>query len=322
MPDYGSKLTDRRFKRLRARIVKLYQQAYREISANTAEYLKKFEAADVEMRAMLEAGKIKKADYDAWKRGKVFTGKQWEAKVEQMQKTLYHADTVATQIVNQSRFGVFADNANFIGYSLEHGAGVDSSFNLYSAESVTRLVKDKPDLLPPKKKPGRDKSFKWYNGRVNQAISQGIVQGESLSDMAKRIGRDTGESCASTILRNARTAHTSAENAGRMEAMRQAEDKGIKLKKRWMATLDSHTRDTHAELDGQTVDIDEPFVVDGMEIMFPGDPNADPSLVWNCRCTMVEVDPEFPDEMTRIDNETREIIGDMTYREWEKWKRE
>lgn len=319
MPDYGRQATDAEYKRLRRRVVKIYQQAYKDIAKKAEDFMKKHEAKEKMLRQQLADGKITQADFDAWMRGQVFTGKQWEAKRQQMADTLYKADTIAQQMVNDSRFEVFAQNANYVGYSLEHGAGVDSGFNLYSSQSVARLAKEQPDLLPPKKAVGKDKSYKWYNGKINQCVTQGIIQGESLRQMADRIGKTTGESSASAMLRNARTMHTGAENAGRLEAMHQAQEKGVKLKKQWLATLDSHTRDTHADLDMQIVDVDQPFTVDGMEIMYPGDPNAEPELVWNCRCTMVEVDPEFPDGLPRRDGDGN-IIEDMSYREWEKWK--
>lgn len=113
---------------------------------------------------------------------------------------------------------------------------------------------------------------------------------------------------------------TGAQNAGRIEAMHDAEDMGITVKKRWIATLDKRTRDAHAELDGQIVDVDEPFTVNGMTIMYPGDPNADPSLVYNCRCTLGYEYPEYSTRGQRRDNETGEVIDYKTYKEWEKSK--
>ena len=103
--------------------------------------------------------------------------------------------------------------------------------------------------------------------------------------------------------------------------MHDASEMGIKVKKKWIATLDSKTRDTHAELDGQEVDEDQPFVVNGMEIMYPGDPNADPSLVYNCRCSLGWVYPDYPSSGQRRDNETGEVIEGQSYREWERSKR-
>ncbi len=60
--------------------------------------------------------------------------------------------------------------------------------------------------------------------------------------------------------------------------------------KQWMSFLDDRTRDTHAAANGQTVPMDEPFVVGEALLMFPGDPESDhPEEVINCRCDMVPV---------------------------------
>jgi hypothetical protein len=50
-----------------------------------------------------------------------------------------------------------------------------------------------------------------------------------------------------------------------------------------MATPDDRTRPTHIDIDGEEVDIDEPFSND---CMFPGDGNGPAEEVWCCRCSM------------------------------------
>jgi uncharacterized protein with gpF-like domain len=54
----------------------------------------------------------------------------------------------------------------------------------------------------------------------------------------------------------------------------------------WDATLDEKTRPHHYEADGQTVMIDEPFIVAGEKLMFPGDDSlgATAKNLLNCRC--------------------------------------
>ena len=46
-------------------------------------------------------------------------------------------------------------------------------------------------------------------------------------------------------------------------------------------------RPGHAEADGQEVKIDEPFIVDGESLMYPGDVTGSASNVINCRCTVI-----------------------------------
>lgn len=56
--------------------------------------------------------------------------------------------------------------------------------------------------------------------------------------------------------------------------------------KEWNAVLDSKTRDAHVTADGQRRPIDDPYIVSGQRLMYPGDRSlgASASNVINCRC--------------------------------------
>lgn len=82
----------------------------------------------------------------------------------------------------------------------------------------------------------------------------------------------------------ARTESASAYNFATIEAWRQTG--GMVSGKRWVAIIDEHTRDSHAEADGQEVGLEEPFDVGGEQLAFPGDPDGAPENVINCRCTV------------------------------------
>ncbi len=58
--------------------------------------------------------------------------------------------------------------------------------------------------------------------------------------------------------------------------------------KRWDAIVDDKTRDTHLEVNGTVVPIDEPFIVGGYEMMYPGSEElgAGPEEIINCRCSV------------------------------------
>jgi SPP1 gp7 family putative phage head morphogenesis protein len=121
---------------------------------------------------------------------------------------------------------------------------------------------------------------------VNSEVLQGIVQGESIPKIAKRL-RNVTEMNRASAIRNARTTVTSAENKGRMDSLHRAAEKGVITRKVWMAAIDARTRDAHRLLDGQDQDIDDPFKSILGDIMYPGDPNAeDPANVYNCRCSL------------------------------------
>ena len=59
------------------------------------------------------------------------------------------------------------------------------------------------------------------------------------------------------------------------------------IKKEWAAILDSETREGHAMADGQTQNMNDPFIVNGEYLMHPGDTSMGASLgnIINCRCS-------------------------------------
>ncbi|WP_235802223.1 phage minor head protein, partial [Staphylococcus aureus] len=97
-------------------------------------------------------------------------------------------------------------------------------------------------------------------------------------------------------------------------------------KKRWHATKDTRTRDTHRHLDGESVEIDQNFKSSGCvgqaPKLFIGVNSAKENI--NCRCKLLYYidENELPTVMrARKDDGKNEVIPFMTYREWEKYKR-
>lgn len=305
--------------RMQGKTKHIYAEAERDIHKKLDDFLARFKAEDERRKKLVDAGEMSKAEYDSWRRGQVFRGKRWQALRDEIVDQIYGSNKTAARIMNDERRSVFIQNANRTAYELEkktHGA---VSFELYDSATVTRLIKEDQKLLPEYKVNQR-KDYKWNNREVNNALTQSIIQGESMDKLAGRIAKAVSRKNDSLMYIFARTMMTGAQNAGRLEAMREARDMGIKVKKRWLATLDSRTRDTHRDLDGVSVDVDQPFIIDGRRIMFPGDPNADADLVFNCRCTLIYDYDDYPANIQRRDNETGEVIEWMTYREWEKMK--
>jgi hypothetical protein len=61
--------------------------------------------------------------------------------------------------------------------------------------------------------------------------------------------------------------------------------KVIQLNKRWFARLDNRTRTFHVQADGQTVGINEKFLVGGEQLNYPRDSeNGSASNILRCRC--------------------------------------
>ena len=164
----------------------------------------------------------------------------------------------------------------------------------------------------------RDGKIKrWEKRQIQSNCLQGILQGESIPEIAERISNVTMQEAKSTI-RYARTMTTGAENAGRIDSYKRAENKGIEIEQQWLATLDNRTREEHRDMDGEHVKIGEKFS-NGCE--YPGDPSGDPGEVWNCRCTLIPllIGNDNEDVTDLSERESSKLEG-MSYSEWKKAK--
>lgn len=115
---------------------------------------------------------------------------------------------------------------------------------------------------------------------LKASLVEGIEAGEDIPKLAKRVDTVMGDRIASSKETIARTETAKAWNGGAHEAAKQS---GIAETKSWLSALDERVRDTHLAAHGQTVPLDQPFVVGGVEGEFPGEIAAAKESI-NCRC--------------------------------------
>ena len=320
--DTGQEYTERQVEILAVRLHEAYNEAAVDLQKKTEKWIERHEARVRKYRRQVEEGIITQEDFNAWMQGQLFQRKAWKTRQLQMIQSMIHADEIAVGMINDGMPPIFAEGANFMGYQLENGAGMDYGFGLYDAPTVRRLLMDDPDLLP-RRQVDQAKDYAWYNGIMNHVVLQGILQGESLHDMVLRLIEKTGDTAYKAMFRNVRTAYNGAQNAGRVEGMRHAQRLGLHIRKRWIAQMLPNTRDAHAELNGRTAEIDEAFDSLLGPIRFPGDPNAEPANVYNCHCTLGYDFPDHPYEngVPWLDQETGEMVQSMTYEQWKATKK-
>lgn len=316
MSDIAHEFTDREIEKLEKQIQSVYLEAQRDIEKKLDTFIKKFRVkADIKYREMID-GKITKDEYKRWVSGQVFQMDQWKAKRDQITNVIHNSNKTAINIINGKMNGVFAENATYMNYSLEHEAGVNFGFGVYDNATVVKLIKDDPQLLP-KWKINEKKDYIWNQQKVNNAVIQGIIQGEKLDQISKRIFNGLAMQNKNLSKTFARTAMTEAQNAGRVESLRNAKKLGIDVEKEWMATLDRHTRDSHARIDGESIPENERF---SNGLRYPGDPEGNAQEIYNCRCTLVGNLKKYPAEYERYDNIEGTPIKNMTYTEWKEAK--
>lgn len=324
MDDLGHKWTEEELAALERRIYEVYSDAEKDLRQKADVYFAKLEDRDKKQRALLEEGKIAEEQYLQWRLAQIGRGKRFEALRDEMAERMTEANKTAVAYINDTTPGIYSLNHNYAAYTIEQVAG-NVGFTIYDEQTIRRLIQEDPDLLP-KRRVNAPKDLKWNRKRFTAEITSGILQGESVKMLADRV-EHLSDANRSGAIRNARTAVTGAQNAGRQASYDRAKGMGLKLRKRWIATKDDRTRHSHAMLDGQTVALNETFKVDGYELMYPGDPTGKPYLIWNCRCTMRTVEKEGieaePRQMRVRDPVTGRsvLVNEMTYQEWEAWKR-
>lgn len=296
MPDLGHGMTNEMLADLEAKIAREYAKAAREMEAKYRAYMEQFEAEDAIKRSLLDAGKITQEDYNNWRFRKTCVGKRWEQMKDVLAQDLQNTREIALKIAKDQMADVYALNANYAAYQIEHDGGIRAGFTQYNHDTAEYLLKDKRQLMPgPSTRKARqiaaNKAMQWDKSKIQSAVLQGIMQGENPYQIAKRL-QSVADMEYNAAVRYARTMVTSAQNAGRYESFRRAKKLGVDLTIEWEATLDDRTRTAHRHMHGQRTTVDEPFYTpDGYTIYYPADctgaSDAPQREIWNCRCTLL-----------------------------------
>lgn len=321
MSDIGTKKTEKEIKKVEKEIDKVYSEALSDINNKLDDFHAKFKVKEEIYLQKLSDGKITQEQYNNWVSGQVFQGEQWANKKNQILNALTNSNKVAVNMVNGGMYGVFAFNSNYQAYEIEKGFGVDFGFGLYDATTVKNLIKNDPQILP-KWKINEKKDYIWNEKKLNNAITQGVIQGEGLDKIAKRISTGLCSQNENLMKTFARTGMTQAQNAGRYQRQMDAKKLGINMVKEWMATLDGRTRDSHRHMDGEQIKVGDKWHPQKFSngCRYPGDPEAPPRETYNCRCTLVADLVDYPSEYERYDNIDGKPIKNMTYDQWAKAK--
>lgn len=289
MSDQARKQTDEELKKLERKIAKLYTTSQTEISEKWTEYMlsheKKLNRLYEELEAAKKSGDSKaikdaKEEYERAVKNVTLNNARYKAMLDETTAKLAHVNEVALGYINGDTPKIYTLNYNAFGDEDINGY----TFALTNENAVRHLIMSDKINLPPKKL-DVPKDMRWNAKNINSQLMQGILQGEAIPKIVKRLQNVTDMNEKSAV-RSARTMVTEAENKGRQDSFVKATSDGVIMEREWVAAHDDRTRAWHLELHGVRVGVDEPWVNEFGEIMYPGDPAADPCNVYNCRCSI------------------------------------
>ncbi len=120
--------------------------------------------------------------------------------------------------------------------------------------------------------------------RIANNLSRGIATASEYRVIARNIAADSNVGF-NRAMRIARTEGHRIQVLSAVDAQHDAKDAGADVLKQWCSALDGRTRPHHRMLDGQIRELDEPFEVDGIKVMYPSDFGMASEDI-NCRCAL------------------------------------
>lgn len=155
--------------------------------------------------------------------------------------------------------------------------------------------------------------------RLITVIKQGLVNGESYDKQVKRVAKVFNGN-ASNAARVIRTEGNRNMNAGSFFVSEDLKEQGVKIKRQWVATKDSRTRDSHQALDGQFEDDDGYFWIGSDKGRYPTD-FTEPENSINCRCTTIDIVEGTTPQVMRARNPVTGKTDIVSYKTYEEWKK-
>jgi SPP1 gp7 family putative phage head morphogenesis protein len=148
--------------------------------------------------------------------------------------------------------------------------------------------------------------------KINSTLVRSLASGTPYAQTARAI-RDDFQGGYADAIRVVRTESNRAMNEGHLSTYGEAEAIGVQMRKRWVATLDDRTRDTHGALDGTYADSEGLFWIGGDSAPAPGMFSLAKNTV-NCRCRVVEEIEGLEPELRRIRDEG--VVDYITFEDW------
>lgn len=230
---------------------------------------------------------------------------QLQASIE----SLYNSNL---DIITEHGYKQYEDRYYFNMYQVEKELGIKMDFALLDHKEVIRAINmpigniTLPDRLKYKNKQKLEKA-------IRETLIQSAVKGSSYGELARDLTKEL-EIDYKKALTIMRTEGGRLASIGNLDGIEEVEELGIDIDKQWLATLDTRTRDAHAELDGQIADEEGYFEINGYQAEGPHLFGV-PELDINCRCDVISVVNGIKPDYRR-DGISKSVIEFQDYNSW------
>ena len=211
---------------------------------------------------------------------------------------------------------IYSQNYYVAGFAQETSLGVALGFGTLNPSVIERAIYNPLDRIGWNTRQAKHSAE--YVNAIREEITQGLIQGKGYPEITRNINKRTALTADKTqriVQTEAHRVQNQGINDAYQRTLQSADRLGMNIKKIWVATLDSKTRDQHADMDGRAADEEGVFELpDGSTGEAPGMIGL-PEHDINCRCT-TKTEIEGYGSQKRKDNESKKIINYKTYHEW------
>lgn len=280
--DKGHRYTDKQIELLEKRLERHYKSINGKVRERLILYMESNQPYYEELWRRLDEGEISDAQFEYL----IMSDDGLETVQGEIVNDYVDGDAQAMAMIGAALTAIYIFNHNSQSESMQTKAGTTLPKAKKSKLGILiGKLKRKRRILPAPN-PDKMKDRIWHRIKIRLVIHEGLKHGRTIPDIADRLNRVTDMDMGAAI-RAARTACTNAENQAKLDAMYVLRDEyGVDVKKQWYATLDNRTRTRHREIHGEIRELEEPF---SNGLQYPADPTGDPSEIWNCRCTLIDV---------------------------------
>lgn len=314
-------------KRLRQQFLVRYQSARDEIAVLLSGVLSQGNRKAEMLKKQLDAGKITQAEYKK-RMMSLILSLSMRSKAKEIAGVMVDANVDTYSELNAEIPAVLRDGLNREAWAAEMDVRRDVGLSPLSEDEIYQLMEG--GYFFPMKEVNRQKDTRWNQKGIMTGILVGIGLGIAFDRLSTYIADRLFKKNFNSMRERIWETLSGAWETGRDSMLTEEEKKGLKPQKQWIATLDFKTRDAHRQLDGQKVDPDKPYTVNGDEIWYPRDPTAPAYLRCNCRCAERIIRKKYDIPATRKENLRtplpdggweKKIIPYMKYDEWYEMKR-
>lgn len=145
--------------------------------------------------------------------------------------------------------------------------------------------------------------------RINQAITNGLTEGDTIRTMSKRLTEELDIS-VNKATRIVRTETHRIHQSSSYDSARHATEKGVIMGKTWNTVSDERVRSSHRDMQGQKVPVDEDFKLpSGARGKSPGNTGVASEDI-HCRCYSTF-------EIIRVERPQYDELEGVSFNKWQ-----